>query len=130
MKKLSAIISLAAAGVLFLCWWLFIYQSNPLKKYGVEYKIEHGEHYSVVIISFWVQAGNERIVGPSFIGDDLAVSFADVDRDGIDEIIVKSKAGNQAIAKLIIKDGKAIGFHILQSDQIGISFAKEGFYCP
>jgi hypothetical protein len=103
---------------------------NPLKNYGVTYGWDHGEHYEVTILNFWLQTDKGKIDGPSFIGDNLTVEFPRVEGDPIPEIVVWSGHDYQDVARLIMKDGKAVGFHIVNGSQIGVTYAPEGYYCP
>jgi len=104
--------------------------SDPLKSYGVFYSWDHGEHYEVTILDFWVQTDKGKIVGPSFIGDNLTVAFPRVEGDPVPEIVVRSSNDHQDVARLIMKNGKAVGFHMVEGNQIGVTYAPEGYYCP
>jgi len=109
----------------------FLYpRGSPLEKYDVFYRWDHGDHYEVTILDFWLQTDKGNIAGPSFIGDDLTVEFPRVEGDPIPEIVVRSSHHHYDVARLIMKNGKAVGFHIVEGNQIGVSYAPEGYHCP
>lgn len=131
MKRMFAIvIGILMVALLYYC--NFVRQDNPLRKYGVEYSVSHGEHYSVVIIKFTLQTKEKKVKGPTFSGDELRVDFVDSDKDGVGDIIVKSgiHPGHYAKVKLLIKDGVATGFHIMENHSMCIGFPAEGYFCP
>jgi len=67
MKK-PLIVFLIIATCLFLAWFLRAHQSNPLRKLGVEYSIDHGDHYEIVHIHFWLDTPAKKVEGPEFVG--------------------------------------------------------------
>ena len=103
--------------------------NNPLRKYGVFYSWDHGEHYEVTILSFWLQTDKGKIDGPSFLGDNLTMEFSRVGGDPIPEIVVSAKndPSSRAVVKVIVEDGKAVRFHIVEANRIDIAYRAEGY---
>jgi len=84
----------------------------------------------VTILDFWLQTDKGKVDGPSFIGDNLTVEFPRVEGDPIPEIVVWSGHNYHDVARLVMKNGKVVGFHIVGENQIGVTYAPEGYYCP
>ncbi|GEM_PF-4139504 len=123
--KIKYLIALIVA---FVFVWAIVPYRNPLKKYGVSYSWVHGEHYAVNIINFWLQTEKGKIDGPCFTGDNLTMDFSYMRDDPIPEIVVRSSNNHSAVARLVIKNGKPVGFHIVKDGGVGIGFAAEGYY--
>jgi len=107
-------------------------QKNPLQKYGVEYEYHSPASPNLVDVEFSLNTKEGKKPGPEFIADNLVVEFVDLDKDGVEEIIATNQGAptHRAVAKLLIKDGVATGFHIVESQHMGTSFSEEGYYCP
>jgi len=128
MKSIQYLLALGA--IIVLIFLVKSFSKNPLEKYGVFYSWDHGEHYEVTILNFWLQTDKGKIDGPSFIGDELTVNFPRVGDDPIPEIIVSSVHGHRDVARLVVRSGRAVGFHIVEGNQIGVSYAPEGYHSP
>jgi len=85
-----------------------------------------------MIVKLFLQKKDKKVKGPIFSGDSLKVTFVDSDKDGINDIVVKSGLypSHFAVVKLRIKNGEATGFHVSENHDMCIGFPEEGFYCP
>jgi hypothetical protein len=128
MKNIKcAILLLAIAGILAA---IVYSRRNPLERYGVYYQRSHGEHYEITILDFWLRTDHGKVIGPSFIGDNLSVDFPFVAGDPVPEIVVRSGSDLRDVVRLTMRDGKAVGFHIVDGNQIGVTYSPEGYHCP
>jgi len=129
IRGFFALIASLAIAVGLYCLWP---DYNPLAKYGVV--VEKAPLASASLDHFKIHLKG-RQPGPDdvdVICEDLVIQFRDLDHDGVEEILAQceSSKNSQAIIKVLIEDKKAVGFHILESHSICLSFGKEGFHCP
>jgi len=98
------------------------------KKYGVTYEDAVLQSPTASEISFYINSDKGRVDGPTFLGTELTVSYADLDHDGVDEIVLRSDFdSDSAHVKVLLENGKAVGFHILDRKGMAIMFSPEGF---
>jgi hypothetical protein len=125
---LSLVASLALAIGVYCLWPGY----NPLAKYGVV--VEKAPAASASLDHFKIYLKG-RQPGPDdvdVICEDLVVQYRDLDGDGVEEIVAQceSATDSRVIIKVLMENNKAVGFHILESRAICLSFGKEGFTCP
>jgi hypothetical protein len=93
-KPLLILLAVVIGG--FSLWW-FAFR-NPLSRYGLSWTIQDsggasGSYRWVVFTREW---HGKRIHGPSVGGSYPSVRFADLDGDGIPDIIVEDAMGHSA----------------------------------
>jgi hypothetical protein len=98
----------------------------PLTRYGLDYRTEGGASPSYDAFLFYLKDNPEKIKCPFFDGFELHLRFADVDGDGIEEIIVTRDGDPKAISvvKALVKDGKVTGFRVLKEENIEAIFSE------
>jgi hypothetical protein len=121
--------ALATGGLLFL---LFFPKPNPLKKYGFDYRFESNASPTLMTIDFFINSNHGEIKGPCIIGDGLIIKFQDLEKTGIEDIIITAEghSASKIVIKPLLKDGRGVGFHILESRGMCLGYREEGYMCP
>lgn len=127
------VVSYAAAvivGTLFI--WLLFSTSNPLKKYGIDYRYDSNASPSLETIDFFINSSGGEIEGPSISGTGLILKFEDLNHSGIEDIVI-TKDGESAprvVIRPLLKEGRAVGFHVVEKHYMCVGYYPEGYVCP
>lgn len=124
---------LAGIGCLVV-WFIYICVADQMtrnhwKKYGVEYKYAQMSSPTLDAVDFFINSEGGPIPGPTIMGDALEVSYEEIDKDGVDEIVLRSDVYPEKFVyiKILLKDGKASGFRILDRKGFAIIYPEAGF---
>ena len=109
--------------VMALALFIWIRDRNPLKSYGVQMEWRFGGATSSVPSLFvWWEKDAQRIDAPNIFGGvaDPSLSFADVDGDGIPDIIFTgARNGRRVVAFHPSINGREPTFVILENSILG-----------
>ncbi len=122
----------SAVVVAALLFWLFFPKINPLKKYGIDYRYDSNASPSLETIDFFINSSNGEIEGPSITGTGLVLKFEDLEKTGIKDIVItkEERSNSRVVIRPLLKDGRAVGFHIVESSHMCVGYYPEGYVCP
>lgn len=111
---------------------IFWHTYEPLKKYGVTYVIDSGEHEESQDLQFYWERNQRRFEGPRVFGDNLFVTYKHVDHEDVPELVVGSRGhpSDFAVFKLNFTDSSKPPFELVGREMMGVRYAPpwENYY--
>jgi hypothetical protein len=124
--RFVAVASIFAATVTALfagSWYVLDRILNPLKRLGVTYEIQSGEHAEFQNVQFFYQRGQSRVEGPIIYGEDLNITYRRVRNEPFPEIVVGSDVDERrsTVLKLNLTDPKKPEFELVATN-MGVAY--------
>jgi hypothetical protein len=99
-------------------------QREPLKRYGISYEKDFGEHQEFQFIWFYWNKNGHRIIGPRISGEDLYVGYRYRQNAKIPDIVVQSKSDRLhfVVMRINFVDLAKPEFELLENHMIGVVY--------